>query len=132
MITKQVNRIYSDIDFSFAANPVTGDLAKKYDVNAVKQSLKTLILTKYFERPFQPKLGSPVYALLFENMDEVTANRLQLEIELLINRYEPRVRAQEVQVVPDFDRNAFTVNILFYVFGVEGPLTFSTILRRSR
>jgi hypothetical protein len=88
MAIKQVNRIYSDFDLSFAANPVTGDVAKKYDVNAVKQSLKTLVLTRFYERPFQPKLGSPIYA--------------------------------------------FTVNITFYVFGIEGPFNFSTILRRSR
>ena len=91
MSIKQVNRIYSDFDLSFAANPVTGDVAKKYDVNAVKQSLKTLVLTRFYERPFQPKLGSPIYALLFENIDVITANRLQLELEILINKYEPRV-----------------------------------------
>jgi phage baseplate assembly protein W len=132
MTIKQVNRIYSDFDLSFAANPVTGDVAKKYDVNAVKQSLKTLVLTRFYERPFQPKLGSPIYALLFENIDVITANRLQLELEILINKYEPRVRAQDIEVIPEYDANAFTVNITFYVFGIEGPFNFSTILRRSR
>ena len=132
MSIKQVNRIYSDFDLSFAANPVTGDVAKKYDVNAVKQSLKTLVLTRFYERPFQPKLGSPIYALLFENIDVITANRLQLELEILINKYEPRVRAQDIKVIPEYDANAFTVNITFYVFGIEGPFNFSTILRRSR
>ena len=132
MATKQVNRIYSDFDLSFAANPVTGDLAKKYDVNAVKQSLKTLILTRFYERPFQPKLGSPIYGLLFENVDIITANRLQIELEILINKYEPRVRAQNIEVIPEFDMNAFSVNITFYVYGIEGPFNFSTILRRSR
>lgn len=132
MATKQVNRIYSDFDLSFAANPVTGDLAKKYDVNAVKQSLKTLVLTRYYERPFQPKLGSPIYGLLFENVDIITANRLQIELEILINKYEPRIRAQNIEVIPEYDSNAFSVNITFYVYGIEGPFNFSTILRRSR
>jgi len=132
MAIKKVNRIYSDFDLSFAANPVTGDVAKKYDVNAVKQSLKTLVLTRFYERPFQPKLGSPIYALLFENIDVITANRLQLELEILINKYEPRVRAQDIEVVPEYDTNAFSVSITFYVYGIEGPFNFSTILRRSR
>ena len=132
MAIKQVNRIYSDFDLSFAANPVTGDVAKKYDVNAVKQSLKTLVLTRFYERPFQPRLGSPIYALLFENIDVITANRLQLELEILINKYEPRVRAQDIEVVPEYDTNAFSVSITFYVYGIEGPFNFSTILRRSR
>lgn len=132
MSTKQVNRIYSDLDLSFAAHPITGDVARKYDVNAVKQALKTLILTNYYERPFQPKLGSPVYGMMFENIDMITANSLKLRLELLINKYEPRVRSQQVDVVPLFDQNAFKVTIYFYVIGVNDPVTFSTILRRSR
>ena len=132
MTTKAVNRIYSDLDLSFAAHPITGDVAKKYDVNAVKQSLKTLILTNYYERPFQPKLGSPVYGMMFENIDMITANSLKLRLELLINKYEPRVRSQQVDVVPMLDQNAFKVSIYFYVIGVKDPVSFSTILRRSR
>lgn len=132
MTTKATNRIYSDLDLSFQAHPITGDVAKKYDVNAVKQSLKTLILTNFYERPFQPKLGSPVYGMMFENLDIITANSLKLKLELLINKYEPRVRSQQVDVVPLFDENAFDVTIYFYVVGVRDPVSFSTILRRSR
>lgn len=132
MVTKQVNRIYSDIDLSFTANPVTGDLAKKTDVNAVKQSLKTLILTRFYERPFQPKLGSPIYGMLFDNIDMISANRLQLELDLLISKYEPRVSTSDIIVTPEYENNAFRVDITFIVVGVEGPVTFSTILKRSR
>lgn len=132
MSTKQVNRIYADLDLSFQAHPITGDVAKKYDVNAVKQALKTLVLTNFYERPFNPKLGSPVYGMMFENIDKVTANSLKLRLELLINRYEPRVRSHQVDVVPMLDQNAFKVTIYFYVVGVRDPVTFSTILRRSR
>ena len=132
MNTKAVNRIYSDIDLNFLAHPNTGDVSKKYDVAAVKQSLKTLVLTNFYERPFQPKLGSPVYGMLFENIDVPTANSLKLRLELLISQYEPRVRAQEVTVVPVYDENSFRVSIYFYVVGVRDPVTFSTILKRSR
>jgi len=132
MSTKQISRIYSDIDLNFTAHPVTGDVSKKYDVNAVKQSLKTLILTQYYERPFQPKIGSPVYGMLFENIDIISANSLKLRIEMLINRFEPRVRSQEVTVLPEYDQNAFRISIYFYVVGIKDPVTFSTILKRSR
>lgn len=132
MVTKETNRIYSDLDLSFGAHPITGDVVKKYDVNAVKQSLKVMILTQYYERPFQPKLGSPVYGMLFDNVDQITANSLKLRIELLINKFEPRVRSQQVDVVPLYDENAFEITIYFYVIGVPDPVTFSTILRRSR
>lgn len=132
MTTKPVNRIYSDLDLSFAAHPITGDVVRRYDVNAVKQALKILILTNYYERPFQPKLGSPVYGMLFENVDKITANSLKLRLELLINRYEPRIRTQQIDVIPRFDNNEFEVTIYFYVVGVADPVTFSTILRRNR
>lgn len=132
MVTKETNRIYSDLDLSFGAHPITGDVVKKYDVNAVKQSLKVMILTQYYERPFQPKLGSPVYGMLFDNVDQITANSLKLRIELLINKFEPRVRSQQVDVIPLYDENAFEITIYFYVIGVPDPVTFSTILRRSR
>lgn len=94
MTTKAVNRIYSDLDLSFAAHPITGDVAKRYDVNAVKQALKVLVLTNFYERPFQPKLGSPIYGMMFEQVDIITANSLKLRLELLINKYEPRVTTQ--------------------------------------
>jgi phage baseplate assembly protein W len=132
MTTKPVNRIYSDLDLSFQAHPITGDVAKKYDVNAVKQALKVLVLTNYYERPFQPKLGSPIYGMMFENVDIITANSLKLRLELLINKYEPRVRSQEIDVLPLFDQNAFKVTIYFYVVGVPDPVSFSTVLTRSR
>jgi phage baseplate assembly protein W len=132
MTTKQVTRIYSDIDLTFDVNPITGDISKKYDVNSVKQSLKTLILTQFYERPFQPKLGSPVYKMLFENIDIISANALKLQIELMINKYEPRVRSQSVDVEPLYDQNAFNVSIYFYVVGILDPINFSTILKRSR
>ena len=132
MATKKVNRIYSDIDLNFTAHPVTGDLAVKYDVNAVKQSLKTLLLTQYYERPFQPELGSPIYGMLFEPLDVITANTLKLQIELLIRNHEPRVVNQSVTVTPMYDQNAFKVDIFFYVIGLPDPMTYSTILKRRR
>jgi phage baseplate assembly protein W len=132
MTTKAVNRIYSDLDLSFASHPITGDVVRRYDVSAVKQALKVLILTNYYERPFQPKLGSPVYGMLFENVDKITANSLKLRLESLINRYEPRIRTQQIDVIPRFDNNEFEVTIYFYVVGVADPVTFSTILRRNR
>jgi phage baseplate assembly protein W len=132
MTTKAINRIYSDIDLNFLAHPNTGDVSKKYDVDAVKQALKTLVLTNFYERPFQPKLGSPVYGMLFENIDVPSANSLKLRLELLISQYEPRVRAQEVTVVPLYDENSFRITIYFYVVGVRDPVTFSTILKRTR
>ena len=59
-------RNFSDIDLTFIANPVTGDLSKKYDENAVKQSIKNLVMTRNYERPFNSSIGSQIYNVLFE------------------------------------------------------------------
>lgn len=132
MRTKEVTRIYKDFDLAFTANPITGDVAKKYDVNAVKQSLKTLVLTQFYERPFQPTLGSPIYKLLFDNLDAITANRIELEIDLMINRHEPRIRNHTVTVYPNPDANSYGVEIEFYVYGIRDPAKLTTFLSRSR
>ena len=70
--------------------------------------------------------------MLFENIDIISANSLKLRIEMLINKFEPRVRSQEVTVLPEYDQNAFRISIYFYVVGIKDPVTFSTILKRSR
>lgn len=132
MAVKKTNKIYSDIDLSFTPHPVTGDVVMKYDVQSVKQSLKTLLLTQTYERPFQPNLGSPIYKLLFETLDIITANAIKLQIELLIAKSEPRISTHSVDVLPVFDSNAFKVNIYFHVVGIPEPATYSTILRRRR
>lgn len=125
-------RIYKDLDLSFAALPGTGDVAKKYDINAVKQSLRILLLTANGERPFNYLLGSPIYRMLFEPMDMITANMLETQITLLITNREPRVRLNSVEVVPNEDLNRYDVSIYFYVVGLPDPVVYSTFLKRLR
>ena len=125
-------RIYKDLDLSFTPLPGTGDVAKKYDVNAVKQSLRILLLTANGERPFNYLLGSPIYRMLFEPMDMITANMLETQITLLITNREPRVRLNSVEVVPNEDLNRYDVTIYFYVIGLPDPVVYSTFLKRLR
>lgn len=125
-------RIYKDLDLSFAALPGTGDVAKKYDINAVKQSLRILLLTANGERPFNYLLGSPIYKMLFDPLDMITANMLETQITLLITNREPRVRLNKVEVVPNEDLNRYDVTIYFYVIGLPDPVVYSTFLKRLR
>jgi predicted component of type VI protein secretion system len=69
---------------------------------------------------------------MFEHVDVPSSNSLKLRLEMLINQFEPRISAQEVTVVPLYDANSYRVTIYFYVVGVKDPVTFSTILKRSR
>ena len=83
-------RIYKDFDLSFGKNSLSGDLNKKLDVNAVKQSMINLVMTKPFERPFNPLLGSEINNLLFEQMDTFTSDAIQKNLKYLFKNYEPR------------------------------------------
>ena len=88
----RVTRIYSDLDLDFMRNHTTSDLTKLEDVEAVKRSVKNLIQTNHYERPFHPEIGSDVRALLFENMTPQMSHLITKQIELLIANYEPRAR----------------------------------------
>lgn len=125
-------RLYKDIDLAFLSHPETGDVTKKLDVNAVKQSLKTLLFTQYGERLFQPKIGSPLYGLLFEPMDPITVEGIKQSIEILIQNYEPRIILEQIDVIPNYDENNYDLSIFFTVVGIPLPISFSTILQRLR
>jgi len=125
-------RLYKDFDLSFAVNPTTGDLSKKLDVNAVKQSLRTLILTNYYERPFAPEKGANLRAMLFENISPLAANAMQKVIENLVNTYEPRAKLEDVVVRANIDNNAYDVSIYYYVVGFPQPQNLNTTLERLR
>lgn len=125
-------RLYKDIDLTFTKNPLTWDVNKKVDVNAVKQSLKTLIFTRYNERLFQPELGSPIYRLLFEPVDPITTEAIRRSIENLIQNHEPRVILNQLDVIPREDENSYEISIFFTVVGIPLPVSFSTILQRLR
>lgn len=130
--TANINRLYKDIDLSFTAHPNTGDIGKRVDINAVKQSVKNLLLTRYFERPFQPQLGSPIYQLLFEPLDPITAASIKQAIERLLQNYEPRVVMRKLDVVPNEDLNAYNVTLFFNIKGFREPIAFVTTLERLR
>ena len=132
MANSKVDRIYKDIDLAFLPHPDTGDIGKRLDINAVKQSIQTLLLTKYFERPFQPQLGSPIYQLLFEPLDPISAASIKQAIERVLQNYEPRVQILQIVVVADEDTNSYSVSLYFNVIGIRDPVIFSTTLQRLR
>ena len=132
MTVKQKTKIYSDIDLRFTANPISGDVAKKYDVNAVKQSLRNLVLTQYYERPFQPNLGSNVNTILFEMADSLTSNVLENEIRNVLRNYEPRVTVNQIIVTPSPDENSFNLTMSFFIGNNTKPTSVNLLLQRSR
>ncbi|OUU19705.1 MAG: hypothetical protein CBB97_18955 [Candidatus Endolissoclinum sp. TMED37] len=132
MARKKPARIYKDIDMGFQVNPVTKDISRKYDVNAVKQAMKNLLFTPYYTKPFQPKYGSPIAELLFEPMDESTSSAMATLIQETFDNWEPRVRVDEIFVFPDYENQEYNIQINFHVLGVRDPQIFSTTLERLR
>ena len=111
---------------------VTNDVNKLTDVEAVKRSVRNLINTNHFERPFHPEIGGNVRALLFENMTPLTALNLQRKIEEVLSNFEPRAKITQIIADPDMDRNGYRLEIRFYVIGIQNPITVETFLERLR
>ena len=126
------SRKFRDIDLDFSRNAVTNDVNVVEDVIAIKRSVKNLVQTNFYERPFHPELGCGVRELLFENFTPMTRVFLQKKIEEVLINYEPRITLQNVAVDDDQDGNRLVVDIYFYVVGVPGPQIVSTFLQRVR
>ena len=130
---KRSSRIYKDLNLNFTANLVTGDVATVTDVIAVKRSVRNLLLTNHYDRPFHPEIGSNVTALLFENFGPITGNQLSRAIEEMISNFEPRARVETVECYPLMDQNKYDVRIYFYVENLPAELQeFQTILETVR
>lgn len=127
-----ITKIYSDIDFTFTKKPVTADVALSFDEQAVIRSIRNLLLTNHFERPFNPDLGSKMDTILFEPISPLTANAIKNEIRLVIENYEPRASVQEITVSANPDRNAYNVTISFYIENATLPTTVTLLLERNR
>jgi phage baseplate assembly protein W len=127
-----LSKIYSDIDFTFTKKPVTGDVALSYDSQAVIRSVRNLLLTKHYERPFNPELGSNIDALLFEMVSPMSASSLESEIRTVIDNYEPRANISDLVVSANPDGNSYNVTITFYIENATQPTTVTLLLERNR
>lgn len=125
-------RTFSDLDLNFTAHPVTKDISRRYDENAVKTSLKNLILTSNYERPFHSEIGSPIKRLLFEPATPMLPALVKRAITDVVNNFEPRVELINVDVGLSPDNNALYVTIEFRIVNTERPLTLDLILERTR
>tara|TARA_B100000575_G_scaffold16562_1_gene11622 strand:+ start:1439 stop:1864 length:426 start_codon:yes stop_codon:yes gene_type:complete len=130
--SKKATRTYLDLDLDFARHPVTNDIVKIEDVNAVKRSVRNLVNTQFYERPFHPELGCGVRDLLFEQYTPMTGIFIRRKIEEVLNNYEPRARISSIQVNEQEDRNAIDVVINFYVLNLPNPVSVTTTLQRIR
>jgi len=127
-----LKKLYSDIDLTFTRQPGKGDIALSYDDNAVIRSVRNLLLTNFYDRPFQPELGSNINELLFEPITSITASIIEEEIKNTLTNFEPRVSVSEIVVTALPDQNAFFVRVTFFIGNNTAPTAVNLLLERNR
>lgn len=129
---KRVQVRYSDFKVNMDIHPVKGDLVTDSNEYAVARSIKNLLFTDRYERPFQPRLGAGLKAFLFENITEFTEDNIKNRITETIETYEPRAKLHEVTVDVLSDDNKYTAKIVFSTLNNTQPVELSVILERIR
>ncbi len=133
VIEREKFKTWSDFLTDFDKNPQTGYLASVTNEEAVKQSIRNLVLTQRTERFYRASIGSKIWSLLFEPVDEVTTMNIRNAINETLKYSEPRAIIREVQVIPNADLNMYVVNIIFSIVNIpDQKFDLSVILRRVR
>lgn len=123
---------YADLDLDFMPHPTTKDVMKKTGEEAIKRSVRNLILTNFYDRPFQSYIGSNALKLLFDNMNPITANFLNNAIREVVTNNEPRVAINDLRVDFDYDNNGYNVTLYFTILNRNEPAVINLFLERIR
>jgi phage baseplate assembly protein W len=124
---------YTDLDLFFGRKTSNSDISKVTDIQAVKRSIRNLVLLNPYEKPFHPEISGGIRGMLFELMTPITATIIAKKVEEVINNFEPRARLVAVRATPDLDRNAYEMSIEFYVVNAPTELVdLSIMLERLR
>ena len=127
--------IYKDLSLFFTPNPVSGDVTMVTDVQDIKRSVRNLVLTNRFEKPFHPEIASHVRDLLFERFTPITFNLLRNRIETVLANYEPRVSVTDVEIDDTgeaIDGNELNVRIFFTLKNDPQIQSVDILLERVR
>ena len=130
-LSKKPN-LYSDFHKDLRISPISKDIALLKDEDAVKQSIKNLILTDPGERLMQPNIGGGIRGLLFENITPGVLKIIETKCRETINIYEPRAEIIDITASSLLDDNKVSVIIQFYIRNVDRPITLDLILERIR
>jgi len=123
---------YSDLDLDFLAHPTTGDIVRKTGVDAIKRSVRNLVLTNFYDRPFRSYIGSNAQKILFDNINPLTAGFLKDAIDEVIRNYEPRVKIVQISVNTSPDNNGYDATVSFIILNTSQPVVISLFLERVR
>jgi phage baseplate assembly protein W len=122
---------FKDLSLTLRKHPGTKDVLKKVDVDAVKESVKNILLSGPFDSPFDPNFGANIRKILFEPITPATIGVIKRQIALNVSQSEPRMQIEDIYVGEDGD-NAINIGILFHVVGNPQQQTLSLVLERVR
>ena len=125
-------RGWSDLDLDFTAHPVTKDIVRKTNVEAVKRAVRNLIRTNKYEKPFHPEIDGGVTRHLFGLSTPYMKHDIELAVRNCLKNFESRVIVDDVRVSGDLDKNGFNVSIFFTVINSPEPIEVRLFLERIR
>lgn len=131
-VTIESDRSFRDLDLNFTIHPVRKDINTFKNEFAIINSIKNLVLTNHYDRPFQPEIGSNIRRLLFEQVDSITAAQIEREITEVIGNFEPRAQVSRVDAVPSPDENLYKIRLEFFIINSSEPITINFFLERIR
>jgi phage baseplate assembly protein W len=123
---------WADLDLELGLHPINKDIIPLRDDAAIKNSVKNLILTNIYERPFQPFLAGNLRGLLFEPASVVTEYELKQSIKDVINLYEPRITIENINITDDHDNNTWNITIFFRIKQFGTSTSVGIVLERLR
>lgn len=124
--------IFSDFDTAFLPHPYTKQITRRKGVDSVKMALRNLILTNKYERLRNPELGGSIRDFLFEQFSPSIIPDIKEKIEILVEKYEPRVDLIDVRISPDEENNAINIRIIFSTYLSEENEEVELTLYRVR
>lgn len=124
--------VYSDIPINLDLSPMTGDIVKRTDTDAIKNSILQIISTKPGERFFNTNYGSKINNYLFDIIDESTAENIRSEIENALKNFNKRINVENINVVPDYENETYQVFILFNIINITDQTTIYFTLNRVK
>lgn len=124
--------VYRDINLAFEKHPLTGDVVSATDVEAIKKSLRNLVMTDLYDAPFNPEKGTSLNGSLFENFTPITMEFLKTKIKEMIDLYEPRIQVQKIVIFQKDDQNTLEVTIHFKILDLNRFEDITIFVERTR
>jgi phage baseplate assembly protein W len=132
VLAANADQLFADLNLSLPIHPNKNDIIPLTDIDAIKQSVKNILLTNFGEKLFKPKFGSHVSGRLFENASRFVAISIRDDIKRALEKYERRIKILEINVIENIDSNAYDVSLTFQIVGQPEITSMEFALNRLR